>query len=803
MLINYFKIAFRNLKRHKLFSFINVLSLTVGLTSCILISIYVKQELSYDNYLDNSGRIYRIATKHISERGTSFDAETPMPLGNALKNTYPEIQNQTRIFFDGANEIVTYNNKQFFESKIAFGDSTFFEIFHFKILRGNPFQLLNSPHSIVLTESTAEKYFGNENPVGKILRLKNKFDFKVTGVMQDIPVNTHFHFDMIGSYSEVNSEILFSDFSNQWAAYIGSYTYVLLPEGISVKSLQEKTSGFIMKQKKFPAGVTINLVYQKFSDIHLYSDYIAEIEDNNSVSNLFIISTIGLFILLLACFNFMNLATARSSQRLKEIGVRKVLGAVRNQLFLQFLGEAIILALISMIISFVAAIFILPSFSELLNVRLSFNPVENLLMIFLIVAGTLIIGTAAGIYPSVYLSKLKPILAVKNIQSSTKNYRNKASIRKSLVVAQFSISICLIICTLVILRQLNFMKNHDLGFAKDNTITIPFGTDITNNNYKVFENRISTIPGIKKVTVANSAPISDDVFDTSLFPKGIDGGDRFSINLKFVDADYKDVYGLKLVAGRFFTGEYSGNWQDAVVVNEKFVKSLGIKNPNEVIGKKYMMGLHRIEPEIIGVVKDFNIESLKSNIKPVVMINNPDYFYEFSVRINSANTKTVISDLKNVWKEFSPDYPFRYSFLDDYISGLYRPEEKTGTIIKTFSFLAIMIACLGLIGLASFIFETRKKEIGIRKVLGAGIPGLVNLLNSEFVKLVFIANIFAWPLSYLIMNKWLQDFAYKTDFSIWTFLGVGILSIVISFLTISLQAIKAAYENPVNSIKNE
>ena len=556
MLKNYFKIAFRNLKRHKLYSFINILSLTVGITCCIIISLYVKQELSYDGYFKNAGNIYRITTTHISERGTYVDVETPMPLSNDLRNRYPGIGKSSRIFFAG-NELVSHNEKSFIQPNVAFADSAFFEIFSFKILKGNPAHLLDAPHSCVLTKSIAEKYFGNKNPVGKVLKLENKYEFTVTGIMQDVPVKTHFKFSMIGTYADVNNKILAADFSNQWAAYFGSYTYVMLPGNTSLKELRTKTSDFIMKQRKFPAGVTVKLDYQKLLDIHLHSNYLGEIEDNNSVSNILIISTIGLFILLLACFNFMNLATARSSKRIREIGVRKTLGAFRKQLVFQFLGEAIFLTIISLLISIVLAEIMLPYFSNLLNTKLTFDILNNIDMLFFIIIGGIITGATAGIYPSVYLSGFKPILAVKNGESNFKTA--KSGIRKILVISQFGISICLIICTIIVLQQLNFLKNHDVGFKKDHTITIPFGSDITAGNYKTMENKFLSVPGVKDVSVANSAPISDEVFDTSLFPKGLDGGDRFGIYIKFVDDNYKNIYKLKLLAGRFFSKEFSSN----------------------------------------------------------------------------------------------------------------------------------------------------------------------------------------------------------------------------------------------------
>ncbi|MCG6960283.1 ABC transporter permease [bacterium BMS3Abin03] len=802
MIKNYLKITLRNLKKHKLYSFINILSLTIGITVCILITLYIKQEFSYDKYFENASNIYRITTTHISERGTSVDVETPMPLADALAEKYPEIGYCSRIFFDG-NELVKYKDKSFIEKSIAFADSDFLKIFSFKILNGNPSHLLDSPHSMVLTKKAAEKYFGSEDPIGKVLKLRNKYDFTITGIIQDIPVNTHFHFDMLGTYSDVNNRIFEEDFSKQWGAYFGSYTYILLPESTSVKNLQEKTSDFIMKQREFPAGVSVELNYQKLLDIHLHSDYEGEIEDNNSISNILIVATIGLFILLLACFNFMNLATARSSQRMREIGVRKVLGAVRKQIVSQFLGEATLLALISLVFSFMLVELVLPSFSNLLNTEISFNFLDNFNLVFLIITGTIIVGIIAGIYPSFYLSGFKPAHAVKNMGTVSKKSGGGPGIRKVLVVAQFGISITLITCTIIVLQQLNYLKNHDVGFKKDHTITISFGADIAVENYQTLKNKFLSVPGVKNVTVANSAPISNDVYNTSLYPNGLDGGNRFGIYLKFVDFNFKDLYELKLVAGRFFSDKFADNWKDAMVVNESTVKSLGFKDPQDAIGKKYVLGIQRVTPTIIGVVKDFNIASLKSNIEPLVMMRNPEWFNEYSLRISPLNVSGTIAGLEKAWKEYSPDYPFTYSFLDDFISNLYMPEEKTGTIISTFSLLAILIACLGLIGLASFIFELRKKEIGIRKVLGAGILGLIKLLNSEFIKLVLIANIIAFPAAYYFMNEWLQNFAYKVNLSIWTFLFVGFVSILIAFLTISFQAVKAATVNPVKSLKYE
>jgi putative ABC transport system permease protein len=799
MLKNYFKITIRNILKYKMFSFINIFSLTIGISVCILIALYIKQEFSYDKYFANASNIYRITTTHISERGSYLDAETPMPLATLLHLKYSASGIYSRIYFDG-KELVKYGKKSFIQNNIAFADSGFFKIFPFKIIEGDPAHLLDSPHSLVLTKKIAKKYFGNESPIGKTVRLANKHDFTVTGVMDDIPVNTHFHFDMLGSYTDVNNKILEADFSNQWGAYFGSYTYMLLPKNVSIKSLQEKTSDLIMHQKEFPAGLSVKLGYQKLANIHLYSDYIGEIETNNSISNLLIVGTIGLFILLLACFNFVNLATARSSKRMREIGIRKTLGSTRKQIIFQFLGEATLMAVISLLFSFIVVAMALPAFSNLLNTDISFSIAENFNLLFLIFAGTILLGVMAGIYPSLYLSKFKAVNAVQSIESG---FKGGSWIRKILVIAQFGISIILITCTLIVLQQLDFLKNHEVGFKKDHTVTIPFGSDITSENYQTLKNKFLSVPGVKDVSISSSAPISDNTFDTSLYPKGLDGGDRFSIQLKFVDFNYQDLYELQLIAGRFLSEQFNDNWQEAVVVNESTVKSLGINNPAEAIGKRYTIGLNRISPFIIGVVKDFNIESLKSHIKPLALLRNPDLFNEFSIRIDPLNIAGTISGLKTTWNEFSPDYPFSYSFLDDFIAGLYQREEKTGSIISTFSFLAILIACLGLIGLASFLFELRKKEIGIRKVLGAGIPRLIKLLNSEFIKLVLVANVIAWPVVFYFMNKWLQNFAYKVNLNIWLFLLVGIISLLLAFLTISFQAVKASMENPVNSLRSE
>ena len=621
--------------------------------------------------------------------------------------------------------------------------------------------------------------------------------------MQDIPLNTHFQFSMIGTYADVNNKILTADFSNQWDAYFGSYTYVLLPKSTSLEKLETKTSDFIMKQRKFPAGVDVKLNYQKLPDIHMHSAFLGEIKDNNSIDNILIISTIGLFILLLACFNFMNLATARSSQRIREIGVRKTLGALRTQLIFQFLGEAIIIAIISLIISVMIAELMLPQFSNLLSTKLTLNLFDNYEILLSMLAGAIVVGIFAGIYPSLYLSGFKPVLAIKNLESDFKNIKSGSSIRKILVIAQFGITICLMIGTIIVVKQLSFLKNHDVGFRKEQTLTIPFGTNINQKNYKTIENAFLSVSGVQYVSAGNSAPISDNVFDTSLFPKGLDGGGSLDVYVKFVDINYKNIYGLKLIAGKYFSKELSDNWRDAIVVNEATIKALGFNNPEDAIGKSYLIGTGGIKPVIIGVVKNFNIASLRTNIKPLIMLNNPNHFQEFSVRINPVNISGSIKGLEKVWKLYSPNYPFRYTFLNDFIKNLYQPEEKTSAIISTFSFLAILIACLGLIGLASFIFELRKKEIGVRKVLGASIPSLINILNGEFMKLVLIANVFALPTGYYFMNRWLQNFAYKIDLDIWIFLIVSIATIIIAFMTISFLAIKAATANPIESLKYE
>lgn len=799
---NYLKTSIRNLLRSKLYSLVNVLSLSIGLVGCVLIALYIKQQLSYDKFFKDNERIYRVDVERTTLSGTTFEAQTPRPVGPALKRDYSEVSTYTRLYIYGSAP-VSFGDKRFIQNGVAFADSTFFKVFSFKILRGNPNELLSAPNSVVLTQETARKYFGDQNPVGKILKIAGDRDYTVTGVMQNIPANTHFHFDIVGAYAGMIPDPNMGDFSGQWNAYFGSYTYVLLSRDASANTLERKAMGLIMAHSKAPAGIRWELQFQPITSIHLDSEYEDSEEATNSYANLVALATIGLFILLLACFNFTNLSTARASKRAREVGVRKVLGAQRFQLIYQFLGESILISLASLGVSLVLVELLMKPFSALLKTTLSFNLIESLPTVVMIFLGTLLVGIFAGWYPAFYLSALDPARVFHGGARPGNPQSGKTFLRRALIVAQFAVSLCLMICTAVVFRQLSYMQNTPMGFNDNYALTVPFGPQAMQNNYATVRERFLAVPGVKEVSVESAAPVSENIFLTRMIPAEAEKSSGFVTNVKSVDCNYIKLYGLKLIAGRGFEQGMPTDSLNKLVVNEETVKRLGLPKPEQAIGKRYDIGIGSLKGTIIGVVKDFHIASLKSPIGPLVMIYNPRYFDEFSVKIAPTRIPSTIAGLRAAWETISPDYPFRYDFVGDYVRTLYREERSTSAVVTTSALLAILVSCLGLVGLTAFVTELKKKEIGVRKVLGARTGGIVFRLNSEFLGLVMVANIIAWPAAYFFMNRWLEGFAYRIALSPWTFLVVAAVAVSIASLTTSFQTIRAALANPAEALRYE
>jgi putative ABC transport system permease protein len=800
MLKNYFKIAFRNLLNQKFYSVINIVGFSIGISACILVALYIKHDLSYDKYHKNAVQIYRIGFSSKEESKTFYMAQSPALLGPTLKNIYPEIKKYSRIYFSERN-LIKVGNKKYYEDRISYADSTFFEIFSYDALVGNKAAFLKKANSIVLAESMAKKYFGDENPIGRLIEINNKYNYEVTGVIKDVPTNSHFKFDFLAAYSSLEKQPV-GIYLPQWGATFGSYTYILTESGFNPKEFEKKAE-FFFKTYTEMTNVDWKIIATPLPDIHLNSHLDDEIEENSSISRIFILGSIALFILLLACINFINLSIARSSKRAAEIGVRKVLGAFKAQLIKQFLCESVLFSLVSFLISCVTIALVMPSFSNLVGTELGLDINNNWTTLLIIIPGVILVGVFAGLYPALIISSYQPIKVIKGINASGSGKRGISFLRQSLVVLQFAISIILIAGTVIVNLQLKYLRNYNMGFDKEYMIVLPVH-DRVGSTYKSIKSELRKIPGVLSATAGRGTPISNNNFGGDCKPNGVNNENgAFGIELNSVDYDYMNHFGVKFIAGRNFSEEFSTDFPNAMVINEKMVKSLGFKNPQDAIGKSYFISLNGFVPEIIGVIKDFNSSSLHNEIKSQVFMVNPGWFKEYIIKVKSGNISSTINNVKELWAKFFPQYPFEYKFLDESIDKMYKSEERYSQVISTFSVVALFIACLGLLGLTSFVTELRKKEIGIRKVLGASITNIIQIISGEFAILVIVANIIAWPVAFYFMNRWLQDFAYRINISWWIFILSGGIALMIALITVSYQAIKAATANPIESLRYE
>jgi putative ABC transport system permease protein len=800
LFINYLKIAIRNIVKRKRFSLITVIGLAVGVTCCLMIMLYVKQELSYDTFFPNADKIYRIGHSVIRPTRTDISAATPTPLAPALQTDYPEIEYITRVYFE-SDVLFEYEEKQIYEDRVVYADPAFFDVFPFSIIKGDSSSILDTPQSIVVTDSMAEKYFGDKDPLGKVLRVNKNQNFIVTGVMQDVPVNSHFHFDFVISFLSKNEEN-FGLWLDMWTGFTTLYTYAVLTENIDVEEFQSRIEGTITRYAGKRPDVERKIFLQPLKGIYLNSHLEDEIEPHNFVSNLIILSSIAFLILIIACINYMNLATAQSGNRAREVGMRKVLGAQRSQLIKQFVGESTLLTLLAMFISFATVEFLLPVFSSLVGKTIDLRIGQDILFLsgFFFVA--LIVGVFSSIYPAVFLSRHQPIKTLKGIKEGVNTTFGQVFFKRTLVVFQFVVSILLIVCTLTINHQLKFARTAHLGFDKEHVITVPLQSDSGRKQYEAIKSELLREPGVIGATACLRAPISGNVIVTYGLPEGLPREQAFHVYHNFVDLDYMDNFGIGLVAGRKFSREFSTDVEEAFIINESTVRKSGFATADEAINKKFRSGMG-IQGTIIGVIKDFHISSFHEEIEPMILSFDPEYFWEINVKIKSDDIPGTLGSIERIYKRFLPDYPFNYSFLDEEIDALYQGDEKTGKIIRTFSLVAILIACLGLFGLAAFAAEKRTKEIGIRKVLGATSSSILYLLSTEFTRWVLMANIMAWPIAYFAMNKWLQGFAYRIVIGPWPFVFGALISFAIALFTVSYQAYRSAVSNPVDSLRYE
>jgi len=800
MFRNYLNVALRNIVKQKIYSLITVIGLVIGISCCLLILLYIKQEFSYDRFYPNADKIYRIGHELIRPQRTSISASTPTPVAPALKQEYPEIEHITRIYFD-SQVLFEYGEKQIYEENVIYADPEFFQVFPYRLLKGDPLHLLDTPKSMVVTASAAEKYFRDEDPIGKVFQVDKQTNFVVTGVVEDVPVNSHYHFDFVLSFLAKNEQN-FGLWLNLWTGVTTLYTYAVLPENLDIEEFERRIEDTITRHAGKRPDVERKIFLQPLKSIHLHSHLEDEIEANNFVSNLAILSTIAFLILVIACINYMNLATAQSARRSREVGMRKVLGAQRLQLIKQFMGESILLTLMAMFISLVSVELLLPAFSSLVGKQVDFGYGQNLIFLAVFFLITMVVGILASLYPALFLSRHQPIKTLKSMKESVKASFGQVFLKRSLVVVQFVVSILLIVCTLVIAQQLRYMKNAHLGFDKEYMLVVPIQSDTGRKQHETIKNELLTRPGIIGATACLRAPISGTAIVTYGRIEGASREQAFLIYHNFVDTDYVDNFGIEMVAGRNFSREYSTDLKEAFIINEATFRKSGFTSAEEAIGKRFLTGMG-LQGKIIGVMKDFHISSFHQEIEPMLLSYDPEYFWEMSVKIKSTDVPSSIASIEKTFKKFIPEYPFDYSFLDEDIQSLYQGEEQIGRIIRTFSIIAILIACMGLFGLADFAAQRRTKEIGIRKVMGATASNIILLLSTDFTKWVLLANILAWPVAYYAMNRWLLGFAYRTSIGFWPFILGAFFTFAIAMITVSYQAIKSALANPMESLRYE
>jgi putative ABC transport system permease protein len=808
MFRNYLKIAWRNLAKYKFISFINLFGLTVGLTCCLLILAYILNELSYDRF-KQSEDIYRVERTFLNPQDKSVNLRLSAiapPFAGLLANDFKEIKKVSQVLQTGATPM-KYDEKLFSESNLVFGDEAMLDLFDVRVKKGNAAKALNEPFSVMLTEDVAKKYFGNDEPLNKVIRMNNQFDLKVTGVYKPLPANAHMHPELIVSLPTLMDSAVYgrqnfeSNFGNN-----AFYTYILLPDGYDPQKLEAQLPAFQNRHipNDGPNG-TIKasdyslLTLRKVTDIHLYSHKDDEAEENGDIKRVYIFSAIALFILLIACINYMNLSTARSVLRGKEIGIRKVVGARRKELIGQFLSESVLVCWIATILAFFITWAALPFLNKLSGQNLSINILLSWKVVLPLVLVPFIVGLLSGLYPALFLSSFQPIKVLKGV---FKIGGSNISFRKVLVVVQFAISIILIICTAVVFQQLRYMQTTSLGFNKDHIVTLSYNGNLT-SKYESFKTELLSNSNIKSITRSSRIP-TGRLLDAmgSQINKG-DSLTPMQVDIKFVvaDEDYLPTYGLKVLAGRNFSKSY-GTDTAAFLINQAAVNILGLKGADDAIGKEFQYGGRK--GQLVGVFNDFHFESMHQRILPLVMFipKNIGNFGRLSVKI-SGNTPAALAHLEKTWKKFVPEVPFEYSFLDQRYEDLYKSEQRQKAIFTIFACIAIFVACLGLFGLSAFAISQRVKEIGIRKVLGASVSSIVALLSKDFLLLVAVAALIAFPVAWFAMSRWLQDFAYRINIQLWIFLVAAIVAAVVAFFTIGLQAFKAATANPVKNLRTE
>jgi putative ABC transport system permease protein len=808
MFKNYFRIAFRTFSRNRIFTLINIFGLSIGLTACLLIASYVFDELNYDKYARHAGEIYRLGI-HVTGNGSIEDyPHVDGGVGPGMLRELPGIRTYTRMASMLGDIYLKYGNKEFKENKLTYADSNFFEVFTVPFLKGDPQTALVQPGSIVISKALSRKYFGDEDPMGKAIIL-GRGNFKVTGMIDRIPANSHFHFDAFISMSSIRG------IAPTWSN-IGFYTYLVLDKHADLKKIEAKfpalVSKYVVPEVQHDMGVslaeaqksinTFRFYLQPLKEIHLYSNTKYELEANGDMRYVYIFSALAIFILLLACVNFTNLSTARSSKRAREIGIRKVMGSLKSQLISQFMAESILLSFSALVLAFFFSFLLLPFFNQISGKQFQWNSLLNAGTILFMMLITILVGICAGIYPAFVLSSFNPIRVLKG-SFATSQVHGKNTLRSGLVVFQFFVSTALIIATIIVYEQLHFMQAKKLGYDKEEVVYLQDTYLIGARDIRqAFRESLSQDPRVLNATITSDVPGNPFVDGTQIYPKEKEANENdFEIhtNIYHIDYNYIPTLGMKMTRGRNFSKDFPSD-SSATIINEAAVKELGWSNLDPIGKTIVTSGRH--EFRVVGVVNDFHYTTVKHRIDPLMMrLDRPGP--GLLIKVKAANMKQFLADLEKKWKGFNAEAPFSYYFLNDHFANVYSSEERTGQLFSMFAIIAILIASLGLFGLAAFSTEQRTKEIGIRKVLGASVEQVLVLVSKEFLLLIAIAFLIAIPFCWWMMNIWLREFAYRIHIQWWIFGLAGALSIVIALLTISFRAMSAAIANPVKSLRTE
>ncbi len=789
MIKNLIKTALRHILKHPGYSILNILGLTLGISSALFLIIYVTDELSYDRYHENAGRIYRVSAK-ITEPDDQFTWNVAqIPMGPQVVQDYPEVQSFVR-FINMPRSLYKYEDKEYIEEDFYYADSTLFDIFSYKVLKGEVLTAVRDPGKIVLTETAAARYFGNADPIGKTLTAGDN-TFEVTGIIEDVPSNSHFRFDAVSARNNLPKQL------GSWGNF-GVFTYLLFPQNYDVKAFETKIQGMYdahMKTIFEPLKIKIEYILEPITKIHLYSTNPGEPEPTGSITYVIIFGIVALFLILIAAMNYMNLSTARSSRRAREVGLRKVVGSRRGPLVTQFLSESVILTLISLLLSIILLIILLPKFNLLAGKSFNLSTLVSPIVIISVLGIVLLTGILGGSYPAFFLSRFSPLTVLKGeiTQGSAGTL-----FRKTLVVIQFTISVGMIICTMVVFRQLKYLKSMDQGFNQENVLTLELNQGMV-RKYPVLKLALLENNEIKYVTSTNTQ-IGEGSGKVIFNMETDQGMSQRGINFAVVDHDFIDALGIKIISGRDFQQDMPSDTLTGVVVNETLAKRLGW---SDAIGKKVQLGDGaQINARVIGVMKDYHQTGMYNEIESLMLVyrerNNIIY-----IKLSGNNKEQTISFIENKWKEVFPDQPFTYTFLSERFNRQFEADEKRGKIFTIFTILAILIACLGLFGLASYMVEQRTREIGIRKVFGADEGVIIRLISRDFIILVLISIIIAIPAAYYFMSNWLENYVYRTNIGISIMAGAALMTIMLTFITISYKAYQASVLNPASSLKTE